>query len=115
MNNKKYHFNMKNQNYQVLNNRNYSANLDDDRDTMLETLLNLYSHRPEHVIDVLIPVLYSYCISVCMAMDLRSSIEFFDDFRKTLNGEMKSFVTFLTIRKDAKMISEEVKRDGEES
>ena len=115
MKNKKYHFDMKSQNYNAINNTNYLEHLDEDRDIMLETLLNLYSHRPEHVIDVLIPVLYSYCISVCMAMDLRSSIEFFDDFRKVLNGEMKSFVTFLTIRKDAKAISEEVKRDGEES
>lgn len=112
MNNKKYHFDMKNQNYQACNNHIYAENLEDDREMMLDMILRLFfSHKPEHVIDVLIPVLYSYCISVCMAKDLRSSIEFFDDFRKTMNGEMKGFITFLQLKQDAN----EVKRHGKES
>ena len=111
MNNKKYHFDMKNQNHQACNNHIYAEHLEDDRDDLMDMILHFYSHKPEHMIDVLIPVLYSYCVSVSMAMDLRSSIDFFDDFRRTLNGEMKGFITYLNLKKDA----EEVRRHGKES
>lgn len=110
MNNKKYYFDMKSQNFNAVNNTNYLEHLDDDRETMLETIFDLYSNKPEHIIDVLIPILYSYCIHMSMHLDLRSSIEFFNDFRKTLNDEMKGFITFLQIREDVK----EARRHGKE-
>lgn len=111
MKNKKYHFDMKNQNYQAIHNTIYSQYLEDDRDDLMDMILHFYTNKPEHMIDVLIPVLYSYCVSVSLVLGLESSIDFFDDFRRTLNGEMKGFITYLNLKKDA----EEVRRYGEES
>lgn len=110
MNNKKYHFDMKTQNYNAIKNTNYLEKLDRDREDMLDFIFGLYTEKPEHLIDVLIPVLYSYATIMSTHLDLRSSIEFFDDFRRTLNGEMKGFITYLNLKKDA----EEVLRNGQE-
>ena len=106
--NNKYHFNRKRQTWLVNMSSDYRAHLDDDRDAMRVCLDMMFTDRPEHLIDVLIPVLHQYALDYAMMHDLRSTHEFTQQLYKELCTEIRDYAHFLKIREEARHGKEEI-------